>query len=142
MAVATQTHRVLIVDDQESIRRALRSLLRSDPVFELCGEAANGREAVEKALELDPEVVLMDVSMPELDGLEATRRIRKVLPETEVLIFTQHEPAQAARAAKEAGARGFLAKSKASHDLVPALTAVCEHRPFFPEPSASPKDVH
>ena len=132
MALEPNIHRVLIVDDQESIRTALRSLLSGERSFQLCGEARDGQEALRMALELDPEVVLMDISMPGMDGLEATRRILKALPGTEILIVTHHELVPAARAAREAGARGCLAKAEAAHDLIPALTAVCEHRPYFP----------
>ena len=126
-------HRVLIVDDQEIMRTTLRHLLSAQPSFEMCGEAHNGREALQKAVELAPEVILMDISMPELDGLEATRCIKEANPDIEVLIFSQFESLQAVRAAKKAGARGYLTKSDAAHHLVPALEAVCEHRPFFPE---------
>jgi DNA-binding NarL/FixJ family response regulator len=127
-----KVHRVLIVDDQEAIRNALRGLLSAQSSFQTCGEAHDGREAVQMAVELDPEVILMDISMPGLDGLEATRRIRKILPRTEILIFSQHESLQAVSAAKSAGARGFLAKSDAVQHLVPALETVCQHIPFFP----------
>jgi DNA-binding NarL/FixJ family response regulator len=123
--------RILIVDDQEPVRRALRGLLRTQPAFQLCGEAADGLEAIEKARELKPQVVLMDVSMPRLDGLEATRQIIKALPETEVLILTQHDSEQAARAAKDAGARGYLSKSDARY-LISAVETVSRHIPFFP----------
>jgi len=132
MVLESNIQRVLIVDDQECIRKALRGLLSTEPFFQLCGEANDGYEAVQKAIELDPQVILMDISMPGLDGLEATRRIRKAHPGIEILIFTQHETTQATRAAKEAGARGCLAKSDAGHDLVVALRTVCQHRPFFP----------
>ncbi len=131
METDTDLLRILIVDDQEPVRRALRGLLRTQPSFQLCGEARDGMEAVEKASELKPQVVLMDVSMPRLDGLEATRQILKQLPETEVLILTQHDSEQAARAAKEAGARGYLSKSDARY-LISAVETVSRHIPFFP----------
>jgi DNA-binding NarL/FixJ family response regulator len=134
-ALKSKIRRVLIVDDQEPIRKALRDFLSVQPSFQLCGEAQDGNQALQMALELDPAVVLMDISMPGLDGLEATRRILKALPGTEVLIFTQHELSQAARAARQAGARGCLAKSEAARDLVAALKTVCEHRPYFPDHS-------
>lgn len=127
--------RVLIVDDQESICKALRHLLSTKTNFQLCGEAHNGYEAVQKAVELEPEVILMDISMPGLDGLEATRRIVKTHPNIEVLIFTQHETFQAAKAARDAGARGCLSKMDAASHLVAALETVRRHRPFFPQPS-------
>ncbi len=124
--------RVLVVDDQPSIRKALRSLLETQSTFQLCGEAKDGFEALEKVQELDPEIILMDISMPGMDGLEATRRIRKDHPTTEVLIITQFQSAQAAQAARSAGATGYLSKSDAGHYLLKALTTLGEHRPFFP----------
>jgi DNA-binding NarL/FixJ family response regulator len=131
MATETEVLRIMIVDDQEPVRRALRGLLKTQPTFDLCGEAQDGMEAVEKASELRPQVVLMDVSMPRLDGLEATRQILKALPDTEVLILTQHDSEQAARAAKDAGARGYLSKSDARY-LISAVETVSRHIPFFP----------
>jgi DNA-binding NarL/FixJ family response regulator len=131
MELETDLLRILIVDDQEPVRRALRGLLRTQPSFQLCGEAQDGLEAVEKARELKPQVVLMDVSMPRLDGLEATRQILKALPETEILILTQHDSEQAARAAKDAGARGYLSKSDARY-LISAVETVSRHIPFVP----------
>jgi DNA-binding NarL/FixJ family response regulator len=131
IAMAAETLRIMIVDDQEPVRRALRGLLKTQSSFELCGEAQDGMEAVDKARELKPQVVLMDVSMPRLDGLEATRQILKALPDTEVLILTQHDSEQAARAAKEAGARGYLSKSDARY-LISAVETVSRHIPFFP----------
>jgi DNA-binding NarL/FixJ family response regulator len=124
--------RVLIVDDQDFMRKALRRLLEIQPAFKVCGEACDGLQAVEKAMELKPQVIVMDINMPHLDGLEATRRIHKEMPGVEVLIFTQYELQQAAQAAEDAGARGCVSKSDAVHQLVPALITVCEHRPYFP----------
>lgn len=123
---------ILIVDDQEFMRTALRRLLETQPFFKLCGEACNGYEAVQKAMQLKPEAIVMDINMPGLDGLEATRRIRKALPNTEILIFTQHELLQVARAAEDAGARGCVSKLNAAKQLVPALETVCQHKPYFP----------
>lgn len=127
--------RVLVVDDSKALRDAVRRLLADLPDWEICGEACNGREGVEKALELRPDVILMDIGMPELDGLEATRRIRKQL-DTEVLVFTQYDSRQAAEEALEAGARGCLPKSRAA-DLVEALTAVVQHQNYFCEAQAT-----
>lgn len=118
----TSVRRVLIVDDSKALRDAVRRLLADLPQWDICGEAENGREAIEKALELRPDVVLMDVGMPELDGFQATRRIRQQV-NTEVLIFTQYDSPAAWQEAVAAGARGYLPKSRAA-DLVTALTAV------------------
>ena len=127
--------RVLIVDDSKALRDAVRRLLAGFPDWEICGEAGNGREGVDMALELRPDVILMDVGMPELDGLEATRRIRKQL-DTEVLVFTQYDSRQAAEEAISAGARGYLPKSRAA-DLIEALTAVAQHRDYFGQERAA-----
>jgi DNA-binding NarL/FixJ family response regulator len=127
--------RILVVDDSKALRDAVRRLLAGLPDWEICGEAGNGREGVEKAIELRPDVVLMDVGMPELDGLEATRRIRKQI-DTEVLVFTQYDSRQAAEEAIAAGARGYLPKSRAV-DLIEALTAVAQHRDYFGQERAA-----
>ena len=123
--------RLLIADDHEVVRRGVRSLLLEQPGYELCGEATNGEEAVRKAVELRPDVVVMDVSMPELNGLEATRQIRRMLPECEVLILSQHEAAEMARQAPKAGARGYVVKSALADHLVTALEKVARHQYFF-----------
>jgi DNA-binding NarL/FixJ family response regulator len=131
MELQADVLRIMIVDDQEPVRRALRGLLRTKSSFALCGEASDGYEAIAKARELKPQVILMDVSMPRLDGLEATRQIMKAMPDTEVLILTQHDSEQAARAAKDAGARGYLSKSDARY-LISAVETVSRHIAFFP----------
>ncbi|HET7205045.1 MAG TPA: response regulator transcription factor [Terriglobales bacterium] len=123
------TMRVLVADDSKPLRDAVRRLVAGYPSWEVCGEAINGRDAIEKAMLLRPEVILMDVGMPEVDGLEATRRIRELLPEVEILIFTQYDSEQAWREAVAAGARGYLAKAKASC-LIEALEAVSQHQEY------------
>jgi DNA-binding NarL/FixJ family response regulator len=123
--------RVLITDDHELIRRGLQELLRFKDGFEICGEATDGREAVEKVKQLKPDVVCLDLSMPLLNGLEATRQIRKMSPETEVLILTVHESEQMIWNVLEAGARGYLLKSDAARDLTAAIDSLSQHRPFF-----------
>jgi PAS domain S-box-containing protein len=134
--------RVLIVDDHELIRRGVRSLLLSQPDCEVCGEAADGQDAVAKAKEWKPDIVVMDVSMPNLNGLEATRQIRATLPQTEVLILSQHESAEMARQAFHAGARGYVVKSSISKHLLAALEKVRRHEPFFdPETRAADANI-
>jgi len=123
--------RLLIVDDHEVVRRGVRSLLTDQPGYEICGEAADGQDAVYKSRTLKPDVVIMDISMPKLNGLEATRLIRSILPECEVLILTQHEPGEMARQAFKAGARGYVLKSAISRDLVAALEKISRHQYFF-----------
>ncbi len=123
--------RVLIVDDHEVVRRGVRSLLLSQKKYEICGEAADGQDALEKARALKPDVIVMDVSMPRLNGLEATRQVRSVLPDCEVLILSQHESPEMARQAMNAGARGYVAKRSIAKDLIAALEKVSRHEPFF-----------
>jgi len=123
---------VLIVDDHELVRRGLRALLAANPgVFEICGEAASGHEAVKKARHLRPDVVVLDVSMPGLNGLETTRLIVKEDPHPEVLILTMHESEELIETILHAGARGYLLKSDVSRDLPVAIESLHKQRPFF-----------
>jgi DNA-binding NarL/FixJ family response regulator len=116
--------RVLIVDDHAVIRRGVQGILSTYPEWDLCGEADNGQDAIRLAGELAPEVVIMDVSMPGMNGLEATRIIHDVLPETKVLLLTLHSSAEFVRSAFRAGARGYVLKSDAENELVRALNVV------------------
>jgi DNA-binding NarL/FixJ family response regulator len=125
------TLHILIADDHEVVRRGLRVLLESRPGWEVCGEAAGGREAVEKARKLKPDVVVMDIAMPELNGLEATRHILKAIPQTAVLILTVHESDQLVHEVLAAGAQGYVLKSDAGRDLVNAVEALSQHKVFF-----------
>jgi DNA-binding NarL/FixJ family response regulator len=113
------------------IRRGLRDVLEQHPGWQVCGEASNGRQAVEVAEKTIPNVVLLDLSMPEMNGLEATRAIKKTLPQTEVLIFTVHETEELVRDVLAAGARGYLLKADVSRQIVAAVEALAEHRPYF-----------
>jgi DNA-binding NarL/FixJ family response regulator len=126
-----KTVRILVADDHEVVRRGVRALLEGEPGWEVCGEAVTGREAVEKVTELTPDVVILDIGMPELNGLDAARQIRKAAPNSEVLILTMHESEQTVREVLAAGARGYVLKSDAGRDLVTAVTALCQHKPFF-----------
>jgi len=116
--------RVLIVDDHAIIRRGVQGILRGHPEWELCGEAENGQEAVRLAGELKPEVIIMDVSMPGMNGVEATRVIKKNLPEAKILLLTLHMSVDLVRSAFKAGARGYVLKSDAEQDLIRALLVV------------------
>lgn len=123
--------RILVADDHEVVRRGLCALLQSQPDWELCGEAADGREAVEKANKLRPDAVILDIGMPTLNGLEATRQILKVNPQVRVLILTLHDSDQVVREVLNAGARGFLLKSDAARDLVSAVEALRRDKTYF-----------
>ncbi len=123
--------RILIADDHEIVRRGLRALIESQANWEVVGEAVTGREAVELARQFVPQVAVLDVSMPEMNGLEATRQILKALPQTEVLILTMHESEQVVREVLDSGARGYVLKSDAGRDLISAVEALRQRRPFF-----------
>ena len=123
--------RILVADDHEVIRRGVRALLASGRNCEICGEAVDGQDAVEKARLLRPDLIIMDVSMPNLNGLEATRVIRRTLPSTQILILTQHDSQEMMRQAANAGARGFVVKSSVAHDLLNAVEAAQRGESFF-----------
>lgn len=123
--------RVLVADDHEIVRRGLCSLIKEHPGWEVAAEAVDGREAVEKTRELKPDVTVMDISMPAMNGLEATRQIVKDHPETKVLVLTMHESDPLIRDVLDAGARGFLLKTDAGRDLVSALEALRRNKTFF-----------
>jgi DNA-binding NarL/FixJ family response regulator len=123
--------RILLADDHELVRRGLRALMEAEDGWEVVGEAVTGREAVEKAKKLKPDVVVMDISMPSLNGLEATRQIRKAVPQAEVLILTIHESDELIREILDTGARGYVLKSDSERDLAIAVRALSQHKPFF-----------
>lgn len=129
--------RILVVDDEKSVRSALGMLLRTQPGWEVVGEAADGAEAIGKAEELKPDVVILDVSMPKMGGLEAAAHIKKVTPQSEVLMFSQHDSPFFVRQAQSAGARGYLLKSQADR-LVVAVQTVGGHRDFYQSVIAPP----
>jgi DNA-binding NarL/FixJ family response regulator len=123
--------RILVADDHEIVRQGLRRLLETQPGWEVCGEAASGREAVAKARQLKPDVAVLDFGMPELNGAEATRQILKETPRTEVMILTMHDAEQLVREVLAAGAHAFVLKSDASRDLVAAVQALLAHQTFL-----------
>jgi DNA-binding NarL/FixJ family response regulator len=133
-----KTVRILVADDHEVVRQGLRRLLEGRPGWEICGEAGSGREAVEKAKQLKPDVVVLDYSMPGLNGAEATRQIIARVPRAEVLILTMHGSEELIRGALEAGARGYVLKSDASQDLISAVNALIEHKAFLSSGAAGP----
>jgi DNA-binding NarL/FixJ family response regulator len=126
-----KTVRILVADDHDIIRRGLKQLLASRVGWEVCGEAKTGREAVALAEQLKPDIVVMDISMPDLNGLEAARKIHKLFPKAGILILTLHFSDQLVRDIVEAGARAYIMKSDADRDLVSAVEALANHRTFF-----------
>lgn len=123
--------RILIADDHEVARRGIRSILENHPDWEVCAEAKDGRETVELAGVTNPDVILLDIAMPNLNGLEAARQILATSPEVAILILTMHDSDQTIREVLRAGARGFLLKSDAGRDLVSAVEALQQQRTFF-----------
>lgn len=123
--------RILIADDHEIVRRGMRPLIESEWGWEICGEASDGREAVAMAELLKPDVVVLDVAMPEINGVDVARQIKKMLPDTEVLVFTGTESESLVHQLFAAGARGCVLKSDAAEHLIPAIKALCEHQPYF-----------
>jgi DNA-binding NarL/FixJ family response regulator len=122
--------RILIADDHDVVRRGLRALLEAAG-HKVCAEASTGREALAAARRTAPDVAVLDVSMPDMNGLEAAARIREAVPDAEVLVLTAHDAEEVVRGALEAGARGYVLKSDAGGDLVNAVADLLRHRPHF-----------
>ena len=123
--------RILVVDDHSVVRRGVRSLLESHEGWEVCGDATNGRSAVEQSRRLRPDVVVMDLSLRELNGLDATRQILKDAPDIQVLVLTMHHSEELARDVLQAGARGYVMKSDADENLIRAVDSLRQHQPFL-----------
>jgi PAS domain S-box-containing protein len=123
--------RILVADDHEVVRRGICSIIANEPSLTVCCEAVDGRDAIEKAVELQPDLVIMDISMPNMNGLEATREIKRLLPKIEIVIVSQHETAEMVRQAFKAGARGYVTKSTISADLLAAITKATHHGGIF-----------
>lgn len=123
--------RILIADDHELVRNGVRSVLRGRPDLDICGEAVDGQDAVEKARELNPDVIVMDISMPKLNGLDATREIQRFYPKTAILVLSQHDSPEMMRQALNAGARGYVVKSAIAANLVVGLKKVANGELFF-----------
>jgi DNA-binding NarL/FixJ family response regulator len=123
--------RVLIADDHEAVRKGVAGILESRGDIEICGEASNGEEAVRKAHELNPDLIIMDFTMPVMDGLEASRRILKMAPQTPILMFSMHKFETLTEAAKKAGARGFVTKGESAQNLLRAVDNIMRNAPFF-----------
>jgi PAS domain S-box-containing protein len=132
--------KILIADDHELVRKGVRSVLGKRADFEICGDAVDGRDAIQKAQALNPDVIVMDISMPNLNGLDATRELRRILPDIKVVVLTQHDSREMMRQALNAGARGYVVKSGISADLVSALDQVRVGQLFF-DAAASKKEI-
>jgi DNA-binding NarL/FixJ family response regulator len=126
-----KTLRILLADDHKVVRQGTRALLSAIPEWEIVGEADNGRDAVSLTAELKPDIVILDIAMPELNGLDATRQIKKKSPETEVLIFTGQETEELVHDVFDSGARSYIMKTDAADHLIDALKALSEHKHFF-----------
>jgi len=120
--------RILIVDDYEALRESIRCLLETRSDFEICGEAKDGAEGVEKSAELKPDVIVMNISMPVMDGFEAARHIRTVSPHSRIVIMSSHKDEQLLREAKNVGAVCYVPKSEASREIVDAVYAAAKGR--------------
>jgi DNA-binding NarL/FixJ family response regulator len=127
----------MVADDHEVVRRGLKALLEAQPNWQVCAEAADGRDVVKRAAELKPDVIVLDIAMPNLNGLEATRHLLKMDPSSRVLILTLDDSEQLIRDVLSAGARGFLLKSDAARDLVSAVDALRQDKTYFTSKVAS-----
>jgi DNA-binding NarL/FixJ family response regulator len=123
--------RILVTDDHEIVLRGICSLLRSHQGWEICGEAFDGRQAVQMAAQLKPDIVILDIGMPNLNGLDAARQILRQNPNQKILILTMSDSEEVIREVLAAGARGYLLKSDAAKDLVAAVEALERHGTFF-----------
>jgi DNA-binding NarL/FixJ family response regulator len=124
--------RILIADDHESVRKGVCVILGTRGDIEVCGEASNGREAIAKALELKPDLIILDVTMPVVNGMDAAEVIRKSLPRVPILFLSMHENRQIIAEAKRIGVRGYVRKSDAAATLLNAIDALLRDEPFFP----------
>lgn len=123
--------RIMIADDHDIVRRGMRPMIEAEFGWEICGEANDGREAVAQANKLKPDVVILDVAMPELNGVEVTRQIKRSLPQTEILAFTGYENETLVHQLFVAGALGCVLKTEATQHLVTAIKSLIQHKPFF-----------
>lgn len=130
--------RILVVDDHESVRSLIRDILESEPGWEVCGEAADGEEAIAAATALLPDIVLMDFMMPKRNGLDATREIVRAMPQAIVLLVSLYAFPELSRQAQEAGALGCILKPESSRMLVPAIRSLIDRRPYFPSANETP----
>jgi DNA-binding NarL/FixJ family response regulator len=124
--------RILIIDDHETVRRGVHSILESHNDVDVCGEAVNGQDGIEKASQLNPDLIILDVSMPDVDGFTVAREIRTFLPEVPILILSMHDGHNISRQAQQAGVQGFVSKSAAGQMLLKAVDLVLHGQTYFP----------
>jgi two-component system, NarL family, nitrate/nitrite response regulator NarL len=124
--------RILVVDDHEAVRRGVCALAQTLDGVEVCGEAENGLEAIDKARELRPDLVVLDITMPVVDGFKAARLIRDILPEASILLLSMHDGAKLRHVAMSVGAHGFVCKDQGIGVLKQAIESMSQHQPFFP----------
>ena len=124
--------RILVADDHESVRKGVCVILGTRGDIEVCGEAANGREAIDKALELKPDLIILDITMPIVSGIDAAEMIRKTLPSVPILFLSMHQSKQIIAEAKRVGVQGYVKKSDAAATLLHAVDALLRNEPFFP----------
>ena len=129
--IAVKKVRILIVDDHQVVRKGVAAVLAKQPHWEICGEASTGREALAACARWRPDVVVMDISMPDMNGLEATRQILKNNPRTQILVLSMHDSEQLVREVLATGARGYVLKGASSNELVQAVEALANRRPFL-----------
>ena len=125
--------RILIADDHEAVRKGVCAILSSREDVEICGEAENGKEAIEKAKSLRPDLIVLDITMPVLSGFEAAREIRKILPHVPILILSMHDSSQLIEEAKKIGVQGYVTKTQVASTLLQAVDALLRKESFFPE---------
>jgi DNA-binding NarL/FixJ family response regulator len=133
--------RCLLVDDYESVRMGVTAILSSRPNIQICGEASNGKEAIEKARELKPDLIILDVTMPVLDGINSAKEIRTFLPEVPILFFSMHDGVYLVHEAKMAGGQGFVNKTDARAMLLDAVDALAKKETYFPDRGTSTRTV-
>jgi DNA-binding NarL/FixJ family response regulator len=127
---------ILIADDHAVVRKGLRALIEARPEWKICGEACNGRQAIRMAREINPDLIILDISMPDLNGLEATAEIARCCPNTRILMLTMHYSEEFVERSLKAGARGYLLKSDAEQDLLEAVEALLQDKPFLTPPAS------
>jgi DNA-binding NarL/FixJ family response regulator len=125
--------RILVADDQEGVRKRVIATLTSRKGFEVCGEASTGKEAVQLAKELKPDLIVLDITMPEINGLDAARHVQNFAPDTPILILSVHKSRQLMEEARKVGVRGYVTKGEAVQKLVQAVDAVLQDRTYFPD---------